>query len=159
LESPTNPLREKLTTVIFNDVEGSVELEYPFKEEGTTPEAKSYQMYLQNAALAEVKGEPVNGVRGVWALNALEYAADIVWCKDLMHSFSNVIKDSIKVLRPSIYGFQNRTESDRVRNACKESKIFRDLWTVDPVKNPRNIFDSLQALRFQFCFEIHKCLV
>jgi hypothetical protein len=47
LESPTNPLREKLTTVIFNDVEGSVELEYPFKEEGTTPEANQIKFIFK----------------------------------------------------------------------------------------------------------------
>ena len=58
---------------------------------------KTYAEYVRNGVEAERRGTAVNGVKGVWVLHTLPYASHIHWTKDMMHTFDNIICDSIQV--------------------------------------------------------------
>jgi hypothetical protein len=108
--------------------------QYYCEEIRPPPLPKLYQNYRQNGFLAAATGKIVDGVKGLWTLDHLPYAKYIHWVVDPMHCFGNIIKDSVKVLRPSIDDFVNRTESISVRDACRKFKIFRHLWTPNGKK-------------------------
>jgi hypothetical protein len=123
--SERNPMRG---TVLYD-------LQYHFVEEKTFPNMKSYSDYLYHGRIAPQTKEGVsNGVHGIWDFDQLDYAEHIWICKDPMHTFCNVIMDWIKVLRPSVGEFENRTEKKSVREACKTNKIFSDLFELDQKK-------------------------
>jgi hypothetical protein len=102
-------------------------LQYHFEVVEPEPTPRTYQEYLANGHRAEQTHSTVDGVKGVWTLQQLPYAANIYWIKDPMHSFANIIKDCVKVLRPTNSDFSNRTESSAVRIACEQANIFKHL--------------------------------
>ena len=60
----------------------------------------------------------------MWAFGILEYASHIYCVKDTINTAENIIKDSLKLLRLSNPVQQNRTDSEQVREACRDSKTF-----------------------------------
>ena len=65
-----------------------------------------------------------------------------------MHSFANVVKDSVNVLRPTTKGFVNRTEKINVRNGCKELGIFKELHIPEQEKEGEP--DEVQSARWTY---------
>ena len=71
-----------------------------------------------------------NGVKGVWSLHVLPYAHKIHWTYDLMHTFANIITDSLKSITTThggraglLYKNENRTYCDSVVTACENERI------------------------------------
>jgi hypothetical protein len=83
-----------------------------------------YEEYKLNDRNAERSGKASDGVHGIWHWMSWITPQRFFNTKDPMHTMSNVIKDSIKVIRPSKNKFKNRVETLRVRVACKAKNIF-----------------------------------
>ena len=113
-------------------------LHFSFDEDGRTPRKRTYDQYVadgthcdqQMARLPVDTGYVRNGVKGVWALHVLPYAHKIHWTYDLMHTFANIITDSLKSITTThggragkLYKNDNRTYCDSVVTACENEKI------------------------------------
>jgi hypothetical protein len=105
--------------------------QYYSNERGSEPTLRTYHEYVQNAHEAEVRGQAVDGVKGLWTLHALPYASLILRIVDPMHTFANIIKDSVNVLSPE----NNRCESIPNRNAYQQLKIFPHLHPISSNAN------------------------
>ena len=92
------------------------------------PTPKTYSDYIKHGREAKRTGKTVNGVKGIWILDELPYASHIHWTKDAMHTFDNIIKDSIKVFKRSEKTYENRTMSTKVMSACQEERIFSSAY-------------------------------
>jgi hypothetical protein len=110
-------------------------LQYERKENRTRPSKRTYPEYVSNA-MGATKKKSKNGVKGLWPLHQLPYSEDILWIKDAMHCFNNIIKDSINVLTPSNSSFSNRTESARVRNVCQSLGIHKSIHVNQGLHGP-----------------------
>ena len=105
-------------------------LQYHEVEKRTVPKRRSYDTYVTNGKEAERTGKPCEGVKGVWVLDCLPYAKHIHWTVDLMHTFANVIQDTLNSMRPTnsgsaqLYKHLNRTYSESVIRVCEKEKIF-----------------------------------
>lgn len=107
-------------------------------EEGKYPKKRKYRDYIKYGEMAERTGKAVHGVKGIWPLHLLPYAALIHWTYDLMHTLNNVVNDSNNSLRPTnsgnksnkghLYRHTNRTYSTSVVNGCKKDGIHNHLW-------------------------------
>ena len=113
-------------------------LHFSFDEEGRTPTKRTYAEYIEDGTFADHHngvlpvdtGYSRNGVKGVWSLHVLPYADKIHWTYDLMHTFANIITDSIKSITVShsgragkLYKNENRTYCDSVVTACEKERI------------------------------------
>ena len=82
------------------------------------PRNFTYQEYVEkaNAVMEGEKDVKECGVHRLWILHDLPYAEFIFKTKDIMHSANNIIKDSIKLFKPSHYHTSNinRTKQPRV---------------------------------------------
>jgi hypothetical protein len=124
-------------------------LQYTCKEKENFPQKKRYSDYQHNADKCQRSRskKPVNGVSDVWKLDKLPYAEHIVWLKDNMHCFTNIIRDSMNVLTPSHGKFVNRTEKTNVREQCKVFGIHEHLHIRSGVRNnPAKWTISLQNI-------------
>jgi hypothetical protein len=127
-----DPLRQKSTSKARKNDSGR---QYSWKESGVAPSKIAYDDYI-------TKHYP-----DIWPLHPLPYAHLIGWSKDMMHTFANVIKDSVNVIRPSVQGkFENRTSKLNVREACKEANVHAHLHIVSgqPCQQPAWVFSPTE---------------
>lgn len=102
-------------------------------EKRRAPKKRTYEEYKEYAAIAEEenrgKANPKyvhKGVKKLWCLDLLPYAAHIHWTVDMMHCFNNIITDMNNSLRPTQGGDKyllrhtNRTTNAAVVSACVE---------------------------------------
>jgi hypothetical protein len=102
--------------------------QYAVEEVGDCPEPIPYRDYIYNGGLGEYFKEPSEGVRGIWRLDQLPYADQIVWVKDPMHTCANVVAGCLRAIRPSTgFSIKNRSETEGVRRECMKAKIFPHL--------------------------------
>ena len=114
-------------------------------ERRVAPELKTYLEYTRNGRMAERTGEPVNGVKGVWLLHELPYAKKIHWTKDSMHTFDNIIRDTIHLFKRTEGSHMNRTTSEKVVSACQENRIFASAYGADYDETPPWILNSANS--------------
>jgi hypothetical protein len=135
-----NDRRRQLSNL---DAKDSI-FQYIEKETQTFPQEKNYAKYKENAQKFQRSRskKPVDGVSGIWKLDKLPYADHIVWVKDAMHCFTNIIKDSMNVLTPSQGKFINRSEKDNVRHQCKVAGIHEHLHMIPGVLGCRKPFTN-----------------
>ena len=102
----------------------------------TKPVHRSYAEYVENAQLViETEMTPKEcGINGLWLLHDLPYSELIFKTKDIMHTSFNIVKDSIRLMKPNKYhtGRKNRTKEQANVNACRSFKIFSFLTGNDP---------------------------
>ena len=96
----------------------------------------TYNQYVTNARLVnEKKKEPKEcGINGLWILHDLPYSNLIYKTKDIMHTAYNIIKDTIRLIKPNGYHTQmkNRTKEKSVLDSCKEHQIFTFMTSDQP---------------------------
>jgi hypothetical protein len=111
---------------------------------GTEAEGNRKKRKKINATKEEEKlPEHVNGVKGLWVLNVLPYAALIHWTVDMMHTFNNVVHNTIDSMRPTYtqntsgryYPHKNRTYHANVQAKCKAEGIFLEVFDNNSEKN------------------------
>ena len=128
-------------------------LQYSAVENRCPPRKRSYQKYICDGTEAERTGKSVNGVKGVWVLHCLPYAKDIHWTVDMMHTFANVIQDTLNSMRPSnsggphLYKHVNRTYCEGVVHGSRNENTF---------ESP---FDELDGTRLpNWCLTKKECI-
>lgn len=99
-------------------------LQYMLPEIRLMPEIKNYLRYRENGRKARETGNVIDGVKDLWTLDNLEYIEHVLWLTDPMHTFTNIIKDSIQLLKPCK---KNRTRLPDVRNTMSQYPIFPHL--------------------------------
>jgi hypothetical protein len=101
------------------------------------PKIRKYAEYLLQCERVK-RGEEdanVNGVHGKWLLNALSYAEFIHPTKDSMHCATNIICDSLNVLKPNTTTpskFENRTMRPNNIISCRQYSIFPFTYSDAP---------------------------
>jgi hypothetical protein len=94
----------------------------------TEPIHRTYAEYVDQAQLViDKEFVPQDcGINGLWLLHDLPYSDLIFKSKDIMHTSYNIVKDSIRVLKPSHFHTSrlNRTKETANVNSCREYKIF-----------------------------------
>jgi hypothetical protein len=156
-------------------VDTSITLQWAFDEVRPPPQRRTYVEYVDSAAEAaenvrkknaprattEEKKLPahIRGVYAMWCLFILPYADLIHWTVDMMHSFSNVIKDLIDSLRPTAsaiagiyYKHTNRTYKPDVVADCQRAHIFPNLILLNKTTNKRPPW----VLKKSTCIDIDK---
>jgi len=148
----------------------TVQLNYSFDEDRPPNKRRTYAEYeaagaeaihnkamkMQPDATAEDKAlkDHVEGVYGLWCLAALPYANLIHWTVDMMHSFANIIQDTLNSLRPTkshvaglYYQHNNRTYGDSVKNACVRDNTFPILQQLRPREAPPWVLEAKHCLQ------------
>jgi hypothetical protein len=111
------------------------------------------------AAIRKENPNHYKGVKGLWTLDILPYAALIHWTTDMMHTFNNVIRDSLNSLRPSYSGNDsglyykhiNRTYTDNVAQQCLQEDIFSSVFSTSNAIPP-------WVLRKQQCLDVDESM-
>jgi hypothetical protein len=108
---------------------------------------RGYDVMMQEAAQAEVTGEPVNGIKGLHPFVRLPYAKSMSRSNDLMHAAGNVAKQFLKMLVPHCNERKNRCVSREVLAYEHERGRFLDLtvngampWTLS--KRERDLVNA-----------------
>jgi hypothetical protein len=118
-----------------NDVKKRLQYQKP--EFDSEPRMKTYSDYLRNGQAALGCGKAVDGVKGIWVFHSFPYASKIDWVCDPMHCFTNIIRDSIQVLKSG-----NRTCEQKVAEALVETKLFPHLHPVKDDKSSKKTFQT-----------------
>ena len=100
------------------------------------PRKRGYLQFIRQAEEV-VEGIVTNsevGINGVWIPHCLPYAHLLYRTKDIMHSAFNVVKDSIRVMKPHVAKplFNNRTQSTSVVQSCREYSVFPFVYAEEP---------------------------
>jgi hypothetical protein len=107
------------------------------------PKDRTYEEYVQQGEEAEQLGlDHIAGVKGVWTFNRLPYASSICCIKDYMHTASNVIQDSLSVLKKDTAKHNNRCSRSVVKRDCITARLHPTIysdnyvtvvlpWTID----------------------------
>jgi hypothetical protein len=121
---------------------------------------------MQQAAQAEVSGEPVNGIKGLHPFVRLPYVKSMSRSNDLiMHAAGNVAKQSLKMLVPHSGERKNRCVSREVLAYEHERGRFLDLtvngampWTLS--KKERDLVDArLEVIQTSERSEVPKLIM
>ena len=132
---------------------------FGFDENRAAPLKRTYDEYKESAAIAEESNRGMaratgvhRGVKRLWVLDILPYAAHIHWTVDMMHCFNNVIADMTNSLRPTssgdktLYKHVNRTTADNVKEACMNEGIHEHL-THNGNTNPPWVFSKAECVQ------------
>ena len=100
------------------------------------PRKRGYLQFIHQAEQV-VEGVVTNsevGINGVWIPHCLQYAHLLFRTKDIMHSAFNVVKDSIRVMKPHVAKpvFNNRTQSASVIQSCRDYSVFPFVYAEEP---------------------------
>ena len=100
----------------------------------------------------------VDGVKGIWALDALPYASHIWKTKDRMHCADHAVKDTINCLSKTTSFHKNRTEKYAVREACQEHGIFPFLYSQNKtLKAPWVVSHYVEVICFPMFSHVFQC--
>ena len=105
-------------------------------ETNIAPRKRGYLQFIHQAeqVLEGVVTNSEVGINGVWIPHCLQYAHLLFRTKDIMHSAFNVVKDSIRVMKPHVAKpvFNNRTQSASVIQSCRDYSVFPFVYAEEP---------------------------